>query len=258
MGKQSTKELAKQNKDLSTNVLFDQEYTGFENVTQNCLSVPFIKLAQSISNEVLEDTPAYIKGLKPGYFFNTMTKKIYGKTLKFIPLGQIHTYIKWGKTKGSIEKIYSESEYVNLSDDEKNEKDENDKNKIMESFNLFLLLPDSIDDGIIIFLFASTKIKYYKKFLTALFNTKSPTGKKIPMFASIWEATSVINKNDAGTWYNVGDKSSSTINFIEYTPDEFVKPVLAAIDLVQIYINREKEIDYGTIKEETPIEESSF
>jgi hypothetical protein len=254
-----SKELAKKETgELTVSALFNSEYTGYENITSDCLSIPFIKIAQSNSDEVLEDNASYIKGLKPGYFFNTVTRKSYGKNLKFIGIGQSHTFIEWGGSKGTVKRIITELEYRRLPESDRLSKDDEGKPALKENFNLFVLLADHIEDGIIIFPFASTKIKFYKKFLTSSVNTMTPDGKsKCPMFGVIWEATTVINENDSGKWYNVGDKGAPAIKMIEYTPNALVKPVLGAIEIVKSYIDRAKEIDYGAIKEDKE-ENASF
>ena len=52
---------------------------GMESMGQDDISIPRIALAQQQSPEVLEGTPKYIEGLKPGYLFNSVTGKVYGK-----------------------------------------------------------------------------------------------------------------------------------------------------------------------------------
>lgn len=53
--------------------------TGLQEISASDMTMPRLALAQKMHKEVDEDSPKYIPGLKPGMFFNTLTKDIYGK-----------------------------------------------------------------------------------------------------------------------------------------------------------------------------------
>jgi len=58
---------------------------GQEDITIEHLATPFIKIVQGISKEGIEGTPEYIEGAKQGVVFNTISNKIYGKSILFVP-----------------------------------------------------------------------------------------------------------------------------------------------------------------------------
>ena len=65
---------------------------------------PYLVIAQSNSKALLEDDPGYIDGLKPGYFYNSSNRKVYGKnvTLQFIHYFKSYNIYKGEEWKESI------------------------------------------------------------------------------------------------------------------------------------------------------------
>jgi hypothetical protein len=61
--------------------------TGLEAITSKDMTMPRLAIAQRMHKETQEDNSKYLDGLKPGMFFNTLTKDIYGKgPLVVVPL----------------------------------------------------------------------------------------------------------------------------------------------------------------------------
>lgn len=52
---------------------------GTENITRNDIKPPALKLAQAMSPEVKRSEPEFIKDLREGELFNSITKEIYGE-----------------------------------------------------------------------------------------------------------------------------------------------------------------------------------
>jgi hypothetical protein len=59
---------------------------GLEELEAGDFTMPRLKLAQSSSDEQKEGSPKQIEGLKAGWFFNTLTKEVYGRELVVTPL----------------------------------------------------------------------------------------------------------------------------------------------------------------------------
>lgn len=80
---------ADQNTALDTLPDFFNEDAGEaarENLTKEDVQIPRIAIAQKMSPEVEEGHAKFIAELKLGELFNSLTGKIYGKELRFIPL----------------------------------------------------------------------------------------------------------------------------------------------------------------------------
>ena len=79
-----------------------EQRLGNENVTSNDVTVPRLALCQSMSPERKKSNPKYIEGLEEGMFFNTVTKEIYGKELRFVNAHYYRSRILWAGEKGEV------------------------------------------------------------------------------------------------------------------------------------------------------------
>lgn len=68
---------------------------GSENVGRDDLTIPRIGLIQDLSPQHKKNKPEYIEGAEPGLLFNTVTNKLYGSSLLFVPVTYIKEYIIW-------------------------------------------------------------------------------------------------------------------------------------------------------------------
>ena len=78
----------KQEAGLPSDALFEADAKlGFENVDQESLALPILKLLQNGSGEAQKRNPNYVEGAEPGMFFNTVTRKLYDgeKGIQVIP-----------------------------------------------------------------------------------------------------------------------------------------------------------------------------
>jgi len=190
---------------------------GFEGADKDSYAIPFLRILQSTSPQINEDEPAYIEGAKVGMFFNTITGELFGKELDVIPAHYARDFIEWMPNRGGFVTTHG-SDPVILDrivkiDDNNNSILDND-NVIQDTRNHYVLLADHLEQGPIILSLTSTGIKHSKKWMTLMNTLMIPNSKKqAPMFAGVWKIESVQNKNDDGTWYQVGDKSATCIKF---------------------------------------------
>ena len=68
---------------------------GMEEVESSDLVLPRFVLCQSGTPERKKTDPKFIEGLEEGWFFNNVTKKIYGETLRVIPVKFFKSRIKF-------------------------------------------------------------------------------------------------------------------------------------------------------------------
>jgi hypothetical protein len=59
---------------------------GLDGMERSDLKMPRLSLCQSMTPQRKRTDPKYIEGLEEGHFFNTITGKIFGSGLKFVPL----------------------------------------------------------------------------------------------------------------------------------------------------------------------------
>ena len=105
----------KQEAGLPSDALFEADAKlGFENVDQESLALPILKLLQNGSGEAQKRNPNYVEGAEPGMFFNTVTRKLYDgeKGIQVIPCHYRLEYQEWadfGTGSGRPENIYPAS-----------------------------------------------------------------------------------------------------------------------------------------------------
>ena len=81
----------------STSLFEADAKLGLENMDQDDLALPFLKLLQNSSDETKKKHSAYVDGAEPGMFYNTVTKKLYdgAKGIEVIPCYYKLTFPEW-------------------------------------------------------------------------------------------------------------------------------------------------------------------
>ena len=83
---------------VPSNSLFEADAKlGLENMDQDDLALPFLKLLQNSSDETKKKHSSYVEGAEPGMFYNTGTKKLYdgAKGIEVIPCFYKLTFPEW-------------------------------------------------------------------------------------------------------------------------------------------------------------------
>ena len=75
----------------------DDVSKGFENMTQEDMALPFVRILGQLSPQVTEGDAKYIEGAKPGMVYNTVTSELFDgkKGIKIIPCYYKKDYPEW-------------------------------------------------------------------------------------------------------------------------------------------------------------------
>ena len=57
--------------------LFGDDAKGFDNMTQEDLALPFVRILGQLSPQVTAGDAKYIEAAKPGMIYNTVTSELY-------------------------------------------------------------------------------------------------------------------------------------------------------------------------------------
>ena len=89
--------IKKQGEVPSTSLFEADAKLGLENMDQDDLALPFLKLLQNSSDETKKKHASYVEGAEPGMFYNTVTKKLYdgAKGIEVIPCYYKLTFPEW-------------------------------------------------------------------------------------------------------------------------------------------------------------------
>jgi len=243
-------------KKSDTDFLVEHANEGFENLDARDFVIPFLRVLQKMTPQADEDSVEYVEGAQPGLFFNTVNQKVYGKTLSVIPLTFKKTWLEWGPNRGGLIARHEPfSIKVNRTDFSHWRPMENPENSIVETMLFFCLLIDHLSDGPLVFPLSKTGVKHGRNWNTQIMMTRLPAGQRAPYYSSVWKLETVLNKNDMGSWYQIGGKKTavSRVRFITHQEFiEFVSPikdsiqqVVSQIDFTQIEDASVKDEDLG-------------
>lgn len=226
---------------------------GFENMGAEDFQIPFLRILQALSPQVDEDSDEYVEGAKQGMFFNTVTSRLYGRTIEVIPLMYKKVWLEWAPNRGGLVARHDPGSIeVDKSDFSKWKHGEND---VAEHHVFYVLCADHLDEGPMVFSLSSSGIKHARNWNTQLMLTKLPSGSRAPFFSSVWRMETVKNQNDQGTWYQVGERKTMIDRVRFITLDEFQQIVqpsresLKALNETRVFAQLE---DQREEKEDTP------
>lgn len=233
-------------KDEKTEVGFLNEYAdqGFEGLTAEDFTIPFLRIAQPLSPQIDEDNDAYIQGCKPGMFFNTVTGRLYGTTVQVIPVMYKKLWLEWAPNRGGL---VGRHEPKSIPVDKsnfgswKNEKG----NTINEHHVFYCLVANHLDEGPVAFSLTSTGIKHARNWNTQIMMTKLPSGQRAPYFSSVWELTTVKNSNAQGNWWQIGGRTTAVERKRFITNEEFTQFVLPNRESLESL----KELDFAQLED---------
>lgn len=235
-------------KDTNTGVAVNYDYgeyqgEGFEDTTKDDFLIPFIKLGQA-------GTPQVIEGdMRPGDFLNTATEEIYdGETgVTCIVAKRDHLFVEWrdkdagGGFMGTYE---AHSDYV------KNARKEGHKlfteeGELVETFYLYLVILDENKEiaGNAVLPITSSKIKPYRQWMTKINQIKG----KPPIFAHEIVISSFLDtpkKPGVPKFQNIDIKpSNSSIGQSMLAPDSAA--FLTAREFATIVNAGEAQVDHA-------------
>ena len=197
---------------LPSDALFEADAKlGFENIDQESLALPILKLLQNGSGEAQKRNANYVEGAEPGMFFNTVTRKLYDgeKGIQVIPCHYRLEYQEWadfGTGSGRPENIYPASSDI-LS---KTTKDANGKDRlpnghyIQKTSQHFVIITDDKSAETALISMYSSQAKVSRKWNSMMMSI-TKNGKDGPYtpppFSHYYKITSVENTGKGNQWY---------------------------------------------------------
>jgi len=188
---------------------------GLSNVTADDMQIPFLRILQALSPQLVKTNSDYIKGAEQGDIFNTVTHQVWKadegivvvpcyfeqKLLEFVPRSQGGGFVQ--------ELPKNHPDVLNVQRDKETNMD------ILPSGNelvrtgqhyvkilneeLGMLEPAIID-------MKKTQIRRSKIWVTQMsmqtIKLQDGTSKPAPMFANKWKLKTVADGNDKGSWYS--------------------------------------------------------
>ena len=180
---------------------FLQQYgsVGNESVGVEDITIPRLGLVQSLSPEVDDSDPKYIEGIKPGDFFNSLTREVYTAPVPVVFVDRKKEYAVFKKRsagggfRGSFSTEAEAKAAINAGEEPPEQMD------IVETATNFGLILDEegrVRSEIVIPM-TSTKLKVDRQ-INSMIRLRGAA-----RFSSIFYLDSTKEKNDKGTFYNI-------------------------------------------------------
>ena len=200
----------KKNSALAT---FDMEadaQQGTQNISQEDLALPFLKILGQLSPEVNKRDGKYVEGAEPGKIINTVTNELFD-SLNVIPVFYKRQYVEWqdrGTSTGAPVAIHeADSDIVSQTTRGKDYKDRLPNGNYLENTaNHFVLTlgasPENVEHALISM--KSTQLKVSRKWNSMMMGIKMQGKNGLftpPTYSHIYKLSTVQMSNDKGTWF---------------------------------------------------------
>ena len=192
---------------LSTNLFEADANQGAQNISQEDLALPFLKILGQLSPEVNKRDGKYVEGAEPGKIINTVTNELFDD-IDVIPCHYKRQYIEWqdrGTSSGAPVAIHeADSDIVSTTTRDKGYKDRLPNGNYLENTaNHFVLLCGKNPQTALLSM-KSTQLKVSRKWNSVMMGIKMQGKNGLftpPTYSHIYNLKTVQMSNDKGTWF---------------------------------------------------------
>jgi hypothetical protein len=192
---------------LATNIFEADAQQGAQNISQEDLALPFLKILGQLSPEVNKTHGKYVEGAEPGKIINTVTNELYDK-ISVVPCHYKRQYIEWqdrGASSGAPVAIHeADSDIVSQTTRDKSFKDRLPNGNYLENTaNHFVLVVGKNPETALISM-KSTQLKVSRKWNSMMMGIKLQGKNGLftpPTYSHIYNLSTVQMSNDKGTWF---------------------------------------------------------
>ena len=201
------------NKEQGSVALFGNDLQqGFENMTQEDMALPYVRILGQLSAQVNEGDGKYIDGAKPGMIFNNVTNEVFDgkKGIKVVPC----YYKKDYPEKSDKGDMMAATVAVHLPNSPIVQTGKREGSKIrlpngnyLEETAYYYVLMETKAGGMTpaLITMKSSQLSVSKNWNSMMKTIQIPDGKGgfaiPPMHGVVYNMQSVLQKNDKGSWY---------------------------------------------------------
>ena len=195
---------------LVTNMFEADADKGSQNMTQDDLALPFLKVLGQLSPEINKRDGKYVEGAEPGMILNTVTNEIFdgAKGIDVLPVFYERKYVEWqdrGDSKGAPVAIHNaESDIVSTTTRDKSYKDRLPNGNYLENTaNHFVVVLGKSPQSALISM-KSTQLKISRKWNSMMMGIKLQGKNGMftpPTYSHIYKLKTTQMSNDKGTWF---------------------------------------------------------
>lgn len=192
----------------------DGQARGSENVEMADLVIPRIELVQALSKCLIEGSGEYIEDAKPGMFYNSVTRTLYGPALNVIPVFFKKQYLAWRDRKTTTGGFAGAFDKLSDAQARIAEQEDADKWEAIETAQQMVLVynPDTGDTDEAVISCARTKMKVSRQW-NSLIRING-----FDRFSRMYTLFSTDEQNAKGDHYK-----NIAIQYLDFTPMEAYK-----------------------------------
>ena len=192
---------------LAVNLFEADAQQGTQNISQEDLALPFLKILGQLSPEVIKRDGKYVEGAEPGKIINTVTNALNDE-ISVIPCHYKRQYIEWadrGTSTGAPVAIHeADSDIVSQTTRGKDYKDRLPNGNYLDNTanHFVLVLGDNPQTALISM--KSTQLKVSRKWNSMMMGIKMQGKNGLftpPTYSHIYKLSTVQMSNDKGTWF---------------------------------------------------------
>ena len=180
---------------------------GAQNISQEDLALPFLKILGQLSPEVNKRDGKYVEGAEPGKIINTVTNQLYD-TINVIPCHYKRQYIEWqdrGASSGAPVAIHeADSDIVSQTTRGKDYKDRLPNGNYLDNTANHFVLITGLNPETAMMSMKSTQLKVSRKWNSMMMGLKMQGKNGLftpPTYSHIYKLSTVQMSNDKGTWF---------------------------------------------------------
>ena len=192
---------------LATNLFEADANQGSQNISQEDLALPFLKILGQLSPEVNKRDGKYVEGAEPGKIINTVTNKLYDQ-IEVIPVFYKRQYVEWadrGTSSGAPVAIHeADSDIVSQTTRGKDYKDRLANGNYLENTASHFVLVRGANPHTALISMKSTQLKVSRKWNSMMMGLKMQGKNGLftpPTYSHIYNLKTVQMSNDKGTWF---------------------------------------------------------
>ena len=191
---------------LATNLFEADANQGAQNISQEDLALPFLKVLGQLSPEVNKRDAKYVEGAEPGKIINTVTNELFDE-IQIVPCHYKRQYIEWqdrGTSTGAPVAIHeADSDIISQTTRGKDYKDRlPNGNYLDNTAQRFVLALGKIPQTGLISM-KGTQLKVSRKWNSMMMGIKMQGKNGLftpPTYSHIYNLKTVKMSNDKGNW----------------------------------------------------------
>jgi len=192
---------------LAANLFEADANQGAQNISQEDLALPFLKILGQLSPEVNKRDGKHVEGAEPGKIINTVTNELYDE-INVIPCHYKRQYIEWadrGTSTGAPVAMHeADSDILSQTTRGKDYKDRLPNGNYLDNTASHFVLCLGDNPATALISMKATQLKVSRKWNSMMMGLKLQGKNGLftpPTYSHIYNLKTVQMSNDKGTWF---------------------------------------------------------